>query len=102
MRRRGAKSPKTTKKMRRTHVGGAKQTKEDVDKYFAENIHTVQDAANHLVWNVIKRGLKENNNNDYKNDDKDKDDEDKEKKKLGDLHVYLDGTEMVFDMKTEK
>ena len=98
---RRAKSPKTTKKMRRTHVGGAKQTKEDVDKYFAEKIYTVQDAANHLVCYVNKEKLKEKNNLDYKNNDEDKDDEDKELNKFGDLHVYLDGTEMVFDMNPE-
>ena len=84
---RRANSPKTTKKMRRTHVGGAKQTKEDVKTYFAKNIYTVQDAANHLVWYVNKEKLKEKNNLDYKDKDK-----------LGDLHVYLDGTEMVFDL----
>ena len=88
---RGTKSPKTTKKMRRTRVGGAKQTKEDVDKYFAEKIYTVQDAANHLVWNVIKENIKE----------KLKDQNIKDhalETKLGDLHVYLDVTEMVFDL----
>lgn len=97
---RGTKSPKTTKKMRRTRVGGTKPSN-DVE-YFKGKINTVQDAANHLVWNVIKKELKEKNNNDYKNDDKDKDDEDKEKKKLGDLHVYLDGRDMVFDMYVKK
>ena len=97
---RRTKSLKTTKKMRRTRVGGANPS--EVENYFAEKIHTVQDAANHLVWNVIKKELKEKNNNDYKNDDKDKDDEDKEKKKLGDLHVYLDGRDMVFDMYVKK
>ena len=91
---------KTTKKMRRTRVGGANPS--EVENYFAEKIHTVQDAANHLVWNVIKKELKEKNNNDYKNDDEYKDDEDKEKKKLGDLHVYLDGRDMVFDMYVKK
>ena len=89
-----------TKKMRRTRVGGTKPSN-DVE-YFKGKINTVQDAANHLVWNVIKNELKEKNNNDYKNDDKDKDDEDKEKKKLGDLHVYLDGRDMVFDMYVKK
>ena len=84
---RRTKSPKTTKKMRRTHVGGAKQTKEDVDKYFAEKIYTVQDAANHLVWYVNKEKLKEKNIKDHALETK-----------LGDLHVYLDGTEMVFDL----
>ena len=84
---RRAKSPKTTKKMRRTHVGGAKQTKEDVDKYFAEKIYTVQDAANHLVCYVNKEKLKDQNIKDHALETK-----------LGDLHVYLDGTEMVFDL----
>ena len=84
---RRAKSLKTTKKMRRTHVGGAKQTKEDVDKYFAEKIYTVQDAANHLVCYVNKEKLKDQNIKDHALETK-----------LGDLHVYLDGTEMVFDL----
>jgi hypothetical protein len=77
---------KTTKKMRRTRVGGAKPPN-DVEKYFAENINTVKDAANHLVWNVIKDELKEKNIKDHVGENK-----------LGDLHVYLDGTEMVFDL----
>ena len=83
------KSLKTTKKMRRTRVGGANPS--EVENYFAEKIHTVQDAANHLVWNVIKENIKE----------KLKDQNIKDhalETKLGDLHVYLDGTEMVFDL----
>jgi hypothetical protein len=87
---RGTNSPKTTKKMRGTRVGGTnspKNIENDVEKYFAEKIHTVQDAANHFVWNVIKEELKEKNIKDHKDENK-----------LGDLHVYLDGTEMVFDL----
>ena len=83
------KSLKTTKKMRRTRVGGANPS--EVENYFAEKIHTVQDAANHLVWNVIKENIKE------KLKDQNIKDHDLETK-LGDLHVYLDGTEMVFDL----
>ena len=85
---------KTTKKMRGTRIGGTnpsktteKMSENDVKKYFTEKIHTVQDAANHLVWNVVNDELKEKNIKDHGLE-----------KKLGDLHVYLDGKEMVFDM----
>jgi len=85
---------KTTKKMRGTHIGGTnpskttkKMSENDVKKYFTEKIHTVQDAANHLVWNVVNEELKIKNIKDHDLENK-----------LGDLHVYLDGTEMVFNM----
>ena len=91
---RRANPSKTTKKMRGTRIGGTKPSKttekmsEDVvKKYFTEKIHTVQDAANHLVWNVVNEELKEKNIIDHVGENK-----------LGDLHVYLDGTEMVFNM----
>jgi hypothetical protein len=80
--------------MRGTRIGGTnpsktteKMSENDVKKYFAEKIHTVQDAANHFVWNVVNEELKEKNIKDHVLENK-----------LGDLHVYLDGTEMVFDM----
>lgn len=82
---------KTTKKMRRTRVGGANPSKDVVEKYFAQNINTVKDAANHLVRDVIKEKLKVKNIKDHELEDK-----------LGDLHVYLDGREMVFDMYVKK
>ena len=84
-------SLKTTKKIRGTRIGGTNPSN-DVKKYFTEKIYTVQDAANHFVWNIVNdyEKIKEKNLKDHGLETK-----------LGDLHVYLDGTEMVFDMNPE-
>jgi hypothetical protein len=80
------KPAKTASMSKPTSMKTKKSTKRDVN-VLPKLIFTVQDSANYFVSYITRPDFIEANRRDHMKE-----------KKFGDLHVYLDGTPMVFDM----